>query len=181
VSLRSINSESAFFLVSWTSSMSNRVAIDPKRSPQYSYPWIPFNPSPRTTLGWPKSSIVTRFFATTTCTTISGHPRHKVYNIPYHGTHVVEYVYNLLHLSKAVTPYSPPILRQSESLWIPIHVNNLQNKSCIPLSSPYALDLKMGFKLRRNLLSIGWDGLNMSNEGLLRRRCIMGFLSGSIM
>ena len=31
-------------------------------------------------------------------------------------------------------------------------------------------------QLRRNLPSIGWDGLNMSNEGLLRRRCVTGFL-----
>src|SRR6185312_7152024 len=36
-------------------------------------------------------------------------------------------------------------------------------------------------QLRRNLSSIGCDGLDMSNEGLLRRRCVMGFLSGSIM
>ena len=36
-------------------------------------------------------------------------------------------------------------------------------------------------QLRRNLPSIGWDDLDMSNEGLLRRQCIMGFLSGSIM
>ena len=36
-------------------------------------------------------------------------------------------------------------------------------------------------QLRRNLSSIGWDGLDMSNESLLRRRCVMRFLSGSIM
>ena len=143
--------------------MSNRVTIDPYRSPRYSYPWISFNPSPRTTLGWPKSNIITRFFATTTCTTISGHPCHGGYNIPYHCTHCCwvplwptpSFQSNHPLLSTHITGLYLDISSrthqwQSESLWIPIHVNNLQNKSCIPLSSPYALDLKMGFKFHHS-------------------------------
>ena len=57
-----------------------------------------------------QANIVMRFFATTPDATISDHPRYGGYNIPYHGTHVVESRYNLLHLSRAITPYSPPIL-----------------------------------------------------------------------
>ena len=122
-----------------------------------------FQPSPRTTLGWPKSNVITRFCTTTPCTTISGHPHHRGYNILYHGTHDVESLYNLLHLSKAITPTLHPYYGlyldissrthqwQSESLLrLSIHVINLQNKSCIPLSSPYALDLKVGFKFHHS-------------------------------
>ena len=100
-----------------------------------------YQPSSRTSLGW----VPIRFFTTTPCTIISDQPRHGGYNIPYHGTHCVESLYNLLYLSKAINTYSPPTLRcyildlssrthqwQSGSpLWISIHVNKLQNKSLI--------------------------------------------------
>ena len=109
------------------------------------------------TLDWPKSNIITRFFATITCTTISGHPRHGGFNIRYHGTHVVEFLYNLLHLSKVITPTLHPYYglyldlsssthqwRSGSPLWIPIHVNNLQNKSFIPSPLPMHLIWNLG-------------------------------------
>ena len=91
---------------------------------------------------------------------------------PYPATHTTEDIISSTTVHMLLSPsitssifpkQSPPTLHQyyglyldissrthqwqsRSPLWIPIHVNNLQKKSFIPLSPPYALDLKLGLK-----------------------------------
>ena len=153
-------------------------------SHRYSCSWISFNPSSRTTLGWPNLTSSQEF------------PPQQLAPL-YPSTHATEDIISptMVHmlLSPSITysifPKQSPLLsthitglyldisskthqwHSGSLLWIPIHVNNLQNKSFIlPLPS-----LCTWFEIGAQISPLWWNSSNvweLCRFMLVRYQCI---------